>query len=225
MTRVKICGITNRTDAGVAVEAGADLLGFIFYPPSPRSVTAERAGKVIEHVRKASSSVRTVGVFVDEEVNAVRWVAARCGLDAVQLHGGEPPEAVEALMEDGLDVFKAFRVRDWAFLANMERYRPTAFLLDAYVPHQRGGTGKTFDWELATVARAHGPILLAGGLTPDNVAQAIRAVRPWGVDTASGVEGSPRRKEHDKVRRFIAAAKQALSEGTVAPPTLSLTRT
>jgi phosphoribosylanthranilate isomerase len=208
MTRVKICGITNRADARVAAEAGADLLGFIFYPPSPRSVTAEQAVEVIEHARKASSEVRSVGVFLDEEVDAVRSVAARCGLDAVQLHGGEPPRAVEALMEDGLDVFKAFRVRDRAFLAHMERYRPTAYLLDAYVPHQCGGTGQTFDWKLAVAAKAHGAILLAGGLTPDNVARAISAVRPWGVDTASGVEASPRRKNHDKVRQFVSAAKR-----------------
>jgi phosphoribosylanthranilate isomerase len=217
MTRVKICGITNRADARVAVEAGADLLGFIFYPPSPRFVTMEQAGKVIEHVRKAPSEIRTVGVFVDEEAKTVRRIAERCGLDAVQLHGGEPPEAVEALMGDGLDVFKAFRVRDRAFLADMERYRPTAYLLDAYVPNQRGGTGQTFDWELAVAAKPLGPILLAGGLTPGNVAQAIRAVRPWGVDAASGVEDSPGQKEHDKVRRFIVAAKQVSLEGIAHP--------
>jgi phosphoribosylanthranilate isomerase len=217
VTRVKICGITNWADARVAVEAGADLLGYIFYPPSPRSVTAEQAGRVIEHVRKASSQARSVGVFVDEEINAMRWVAARCGLDALQLHGGEPPEAVEALMEDGLDVFKAFRVRDRACLAVMERYRPTAYLLDAYVPNQRGGTGQTFDWELALAVKALGPVLLAGGLTPGNVVQAVRAVRPWGVDTASGVEASPGRKDHDKVQRFIAAAKRASPSGLAGP--------
>jgi phosphoribosylanthranilate isomerase len=217
MTRIKICGITNQADAEVAVEAGADLLGFIFFPPSPRFVTAEQAGKVIQHARKASSEIRTVGVFVDEEAKAVRRIAERCGLDAVQLHGGEPPDAVEVLIEDGLDVFKAFRVRDRAFLADMERYRPTAYLLDAYVPNQRGGTGQTFDWELAVAAKALGPVLLAGGLTPGNVAQAIRAVRPWGVDAASGVEDSPGQKEHGKVRRFIVAAKQVSLEGIAHP--------
>jgi phosphoribosylanthranilate isomerase len=217
VTRVKICGITNLADARVAVEAGADLLGYILYPPSPRSVTAEQAGEVIKQVRKASSQVLNVGVFVDEEVDAVRRVAAGCGLDVVQLHGSEPPEAVERLMEDGLDVFKAFRVRDSAFLAAMERYRPTVYLLDAYVPNQRGGTGQTFDWELAAAAKALGPVLLAGGLTPTNVAQAVRAVRPWGVDTASGVEASPGRKDHDRVRGFVAAARRASSTGIVGP--------
>jgi phosphoribosylanthranilate isomerase len=180
-------------------------------------VTVERARGIIEQVRKASSEIRKVGVFVDEEVHAVLRTAARCGLDAVQLHGGEPPWAVEALMEDGLDVFKAFRVRDGAFLDDMERYRPTAYLLDAYVPHRHGGTGQTFDWELAGAAKAHGPILLAGGLTPRNVAQAIRAVRPWGVDTASGVEASPGQKEHHRVRSFVAAAKRASPEAIVDP--------
>jgi phosphoribosylanthranilate isomerase len=208
MTRVKICGITNRADARVAVEAGADMLGFIFYPSSPRSVTAEQAAEVIEHARKVCPEVHSVGVFVDEEVMAVRRIAKRCGLDAVQLHGAEPPQAVEALMEDGLDVFKAFRVRDSAFLADMEHYRPTAYLLDACVPNQCGGTGQTFDWELAVAAKEHGPILLAGGLTPANVAPAIGAVQPWGVDTASGVEASPGRKNHDKVRQFVRAAKK-----------------
>ncbi|MEA3377389.1 MAG: phosphoribosylanthranilate isomerase [Chloroflexota bacterium] len=206
MTQVKICGITNPDDGAVAVEAGADLLGFIFYPPSPRSVTREGARRVIEQLRRVSSDFRAVGVFVDEELKAVRRTAGRCGLDAVQLHGREPPEAVEALTEDGLDVFKAFRVRDRTFLADMERYHPTAYLLDAYVASQRGGTGQTFDWELAVAAKERGPILLAGGLTPDNVAQAVRAVRPWGVDTASGVEASPGRKDYDKIRQFVAAA-------------------
>jgi phosphoribosylanthranilate isomerase len=119
---------------------------------------------------------------------------------------------VQALTEDGLDLFKAFRVRDHAFLADMERYHPTAYLLDAYVANQHGGTGQIFDWQLAVAAKEHGPILLAGGLTPDNVAQAVRAVRPWGVDTASGVETSPGRKDHEKMQQFVAAANGELAE-------------
>jgi phosphoribosylanthranilate isomerase len=217
MTRVKICGITDPDDGLVAVEAGADLLGFIFYPPSPRSVTPEQACRIIEQLRRVSSDFRSVGVFVDEEPKAVRRIAGRCGLDAVQLHGREPPEAVEALTEDGLDVFKAFRVRDGAFLADMERYHATAYLLDAYVANQHGGTGQTFDWQLAVAAKEHGPILLAGGLTPDNVAQAVRAVRPWGVDTASGVETSPGRKDHDKMRQFVAAVNGELAGRDFGP--------
>jgi phosphoribosylanthranilate isomerase len=207
MTRVKICGITNALDGTIAAEAGADLLGFIFYPPSPRSVTPEVARRVVAEARRASPDVRAVGVFVDEDPQTMRHIAARCDLDVVQLHGREPPEVVEMLFEDGLDVFKAFRVRDTAFLAAMERYRPTAYLLDAYVPNRPGGTGQTFDWALALTAQSRGPILLAGGLTPDNVSQAVRTVRPWGVDTASGVESTPGKKDHRKVQRFVAAAK------------------
>jgi phosphoribosylanthranilate isomerase len=207
MTRVKICGLTNPEDALVAAEAGADLLGFIFYPPSPRSVTPERAGWVVEAVQRASLAVRFVGVFVDEEPGTVRQIAARCDLDYAQLHGTEPPEMVATLMDEGLSIIKAFRVRDGTSLAEIERYRATAYLLDTYVPGQPGGTGHTFDWELAVPARRHGPVVLAGGLTPDNVAQAVRMVHPWGVDVASGVEAAPGCKDHDRLRRFITAAK------------------
>lgn len=214
MIRVKICGLTNVKDALVAVEAGADLLGFIFYPPSPRSTTPEQAQKIITEVQSASPDVHAVGVFVDETPEAVVEIASRCGLDAVQLHGDEPPEMVAALMAEGLDVFKAFRVRDEAFLAQMERCRPTAYLLDAYAAGKHGGTGQTFDWELAARAKTHGPILLAGGLTPANVARAVRAVHPWGVDTASGVEAAPGRKDEDVVRAFVAAAKSAAPDNT-----------
>ncbi len=215
MTQVKICGITNPADGVAAAQAGADLLGFIFYPPSPRSITPRRAQKVIEQARRVSPVLRAVGVFVDEHLERIRRIADRCRLNVVQLHGGEPPEAVEALIENRLDVFKAFRVRDGAFLEEMERYRPTAFLLDAYVGHQHGGTGHTFDWELAVAARPCGPILLAGGLTPENVARAVNVVHPWGVDAASGVEARPGRKDHHKLELFVAAAKGGMSDERV----------
>jgi tryptophan synthase beta chain len=223
MTRVKICGITNLGDALVAVEAGADLLGLIFYPPSPRSVTLDQACHIVEQVRQTSLDVHTVGVFVDEETRTIQRVAGYCGLDVVQLHGRETPETASKLMEGGLEVFKAFRVRDDAFLTEMERYAPTAYLLDAYAPDRQGGTGQTFDWRLAVTAKAHGPILLAGGLTPDNVTRAIQSVRPWGVDTASGVEAEPGRKDHEKVRQFVAAAKRCSNEREpcCSPPALA----
>ncbi len=208
MTRVKICGITDCDDAMVTVEAGADMLGFIFYPPSPRSVTPARARRVIEQVHRASRTIWTVGVFVDEEPDVVRRTVDACGLDGVQLHGKEPPEMVETFMDEGLRVLKAFRVRNSGSLTAMDQYHPTAFLLDAYVPDRHGGTGRTFNWSLAVKAKIHRPVLLAGGLNPDNVAEAVRAVHPWGVDTASGVEASPGLKDHDKVRQFIAAAKE-----------------
>ena len=209
MTRVKICGITSPEDARIAAEAGADFLGFVFYSSSPRCVTLERACWIIEAVRRASFAVRFVGVFVDEEPGTVWQIASRCGLDYAQLHGAEPPETVITLMERGLGVIKAFRVRDGASLAEIERYQATAYLLDAYVPGQPGGTGRKFDWTLAARAKEHGPVILAGGLTPDNVAEAVRTVHPWGVDVSSGVEAEPGRKDPDKLRCFIAAVKSS----------------
>ncbi len=215
MTRVKICGITRLEDALAAAEAGADFLGFIFYPPSPRSVPPERAAFIIQRVRQASTAPRTVGVFVDREVSTVARIAEQCKLDGVQLHGDEPPEAVERLLAEGLLVFKAFRVRDAGAVAAMERYPASAHLLDAYVPGQPGGTGETFDWALAGAARRQGRILLAGGLTSENVARAVARVQPWGVDTASGVETAPGQKDHERVRRFVAAARQAARESAL----------
>ena len=214
MTRVIICGLTNPKDALVAAEAGADFLGFIFYPPSPRYVTPERACRIIEAVRRSPFAVHFVGVFVDDEPSTVRKVMARSGLEYAQLHGAEPPETVTTLMDWGLSVIKAFRVRDVASLAEIGRYRATAYLLDAYVPGQPGGTGHTFDWALAVQAGQYGPIILAGGLTSANVAQAVRATHPWGVDVSSGVEAEPGRKDADRMRRFVAAAKSRTAEGT-----------
>jgi phosphoribosylanthranilate isomerase len=213
MTLVKICGITNLEDALVATEAGADFLGFVFYPKSPRCVSPEQAHRIVDVVRRSSLPVSLVGVFVDEEPDTVCHIASRCGLDYAQLHGAEPPEMVTALMERGLRVVKAFRVRDGASLVEIEHYQATAYLLDAYVPGQPGGTGHTFDWKLAVQAKEYGPIILAGGLTPDNVAEAVRATHPWGVDVSSGVEAEPGRKDSDKLRCFIAAVKTANDRG------------
>lgn len=209
MTRVKICGLTNPKDALVAAEAGADFLGFVFYPPSPRYVTPEQVREIVTQIRPQSpgSDLRLVGVFVDQKPEIVARILDFCGLDYAQLHGAEPPERVTTLMDWGVKVIKAFRVSDGASLAEMGCYQPTAYLLDACVPGQPGGTGHTFDWALAVRARQYGPVILAGGLTPDNVARAVHQVRPWAVDVASGVEARPGRKDHDKLRQFIAAAK------------------
>ena len=209
MTRVKICGITNLEDARLAAEVGADLLGLIFYPPSPRYVNPEQACRIVQALRDGSILVPCVGVFVDETLDAVRQIMVDCGLDYAQLHGEEPPEMAAALLEEGFQVVKAFRVRDGAFLAQVEDYPATAYLLDTYIPGQPGGTGQSFDWALAAQASVYGPVILAGGLTPGNVAQAVRTARPWGVDVASGVEAAPGRKDPPKVRCFIATVKNA----------------
>ncbi|MCX5893325.1 MAG: phosphoribosylanthranilate isomerase [Deltaproteobacteria bacterium] len=191
MVRIKICGITNLEDALLAADLGAHALGFIFYAKSPRSVAPEAAREII---RQLPSLVLSVGVFVNEEAAVVRDLAERVGLDWVQIHGQESPEYCRSL---GRRVLKGFRIKDEDSLKELQAYRGAvqAFLLDTYKKGQTGGTGETFDWELARQAREYGPIVLAGGLTAGNVVQAIAAARPQAVDAASGVEAAPGKKE------------------------------
>ena len=214
MTKVKICGITNLEDALLAAEAGADLLGFIFYPPSPRAVEVDGVRPIVQALQTEHAGVGLVGVFVDEPVERVAAIVRACGLDHAQLHGSEPPRDVDELVSQGIAVIKGFRLRDGSAMQEMACYQPTAFLLDTYVAGRPGGTGETFDWRLARDAPPGARVVLAGGLTPDNVVEAMRTARAWGVDVSSGVEARPGRKDHDKVRRFIAAAKQAGEEGS-----------
>ncbi len=214
--KVKICGITNLEDARVAVAAGADFLGFIFYPRSPRYVTSELAGQIIAALRAEGLAAVTVGVFVDAPLAEIERTMQMAGLDLAQLHGDEPAAQVQALSGRA---FKALRLRPGDEIeADALSYLSVApdaawvpqLLVDAYHPGAYGGTGQTGDWRLAHVlARRCERLLLAGGLTPDNVAQAIAEVRPWGVDVSSGVEASPGRKDHGRVRAFIAAARAA----------------
>jgi phosphoribosylanthranilate isomerase len=200
--KVKICGITNVPDGLAAVEAGADALGFVFYDQSPRNVSIETASSLIRHL---PPFVLRVGVFVNAPEDLVVRAIRECGLNLLQFHGDEPPDYC---LQFGLMSMKAFRVRDEASLRNMLEYPTEAWLLDAYSPGKPGGTGETFNWDLALRAQAMGrPIFLAGGLTPENVAHAVRSVRPYGVDVSSGVEAAPGRKEHAKVRLFIQSAK------------------
>jgi phosphoribosylanthranilate isomerase len=197
---VKICGITNPEDALAAVHAGAHALGFVF-APSPRRVTPEQAAEIIAAL---PPFVLTVGVFVDQDAAGV---LARCPLDVVQFHGEEPPDAMAEL--SGARRIKAFRVAAPEDLELMAEYQQVAdaFLLDARVPGTAGGTGRTFPWHLAREARRFGrPIILAGGLTPENVQTAIEIGCPDAVDVSSHVETSPGRKDPDRVRRFVAAA-------------------
>ncbi|MBI4794657.1 MAG: phosphoribosylanthranilate isomerase [Deltaproteobacteria bacterium] len=204
MVRIKICGITNIEDALLAADLGADALGFIFYPPSPRSVAPDAAKAIIAQL---PPFVTTVGVFVDEDAATVKELAAQVGLDWLQFHGRETPEYCRGL---GRRLIKVFRIRDEDSLADLAAYRRVvqALLLDTYKKGQVGGTGETFNWDLARQARKYGPIILAGGLTPENVAQAIATAQPQAVDVASGVEAAPGKKDPEKLRAFIEAIKR-----------------
>lgn len=211
-TRIKICGITNLDDARVAALAGADLLGFIFYEPSPRYVTPEAAGAMVQALGAGTGRPLYVGVFVNTPPETVAQVLDFCGLDAAQLHGDEPPEWVSQCQGRA---YKALRPQNETEADSLlARYRPPvtaanlpALLLDAYHPTLYGGTGHVADWSMAARIARRYPLLLAGSLTPANVAQAVRAVRPWGIDASSGVEAEKGKKDHDKVRALIAAVR------------------
>ncbi|MCC7518841.1 MAG: phosphoribosylanthranilate isomerase [Verrucomicrobiae bacterium] len=205
MVRVKICGITNLRDARLAVRAGADALGFIFAAESPRRVTRAQAAAIC---RRLPPLVARVGVFVNAPAEEIRRTAAACGLDAIQLHGEEPPSACRRLPARTI---KAFRLRHTADLRLLRRYPVDAWLVDAFAKNgRRGGTGRLSDWTLARrAARMGRPVFLSGGLTPENVASAIRAVRPYAVDACSGVERAPGRKDPAKLTALIRAARAA----------------
>lgn len=201
--KVKICGITHIDDAQAAVAAGADALGFMFYEQSPRYVTVAKAAEII---RRLPPFVSKVGVFVDAPEEFVRQALGESGLDTIQFHGRESPEFCRKF--DPLKVIKAFRIADLESLQALPAYGTSAWLLDSYVPGVLGGTGAKFNWNLAVEAQKLGrSIILAGGLTPLNIAQAIRQVKPFGVDVSSGVESAPGRKDEGKLREFITAAK------------------
>lgn len=200
--KVKICGITRVADALAASEAGADALGFMFYASSPRCVSHELAAEIS---RELPPFVARVGVFVNPTEAEVHEAIARCGIDTLQFHGEETPEFCRKF---GLKVIKAFRIRDAASLQATVAYSGEAWLLDSYVAGQLGGTGARFNWDLAVEAvRSRRPVILAGGLTPENAAEAVRQVRPYGLDVSSGVESAPGLKDAAKVHAFIAAAK------------------
>ncbi len=202
-TRIKICGITNVEDAVQAVEAGADALGFVFYAQSPRCVTLAQAQKIIVEL---PPFVTTVGLFVNEEIPQIRRIVTAARLDVVQLHGDEPAD--DCIIEP-LRVIKALRVRDASSLQGADAYPVSALLLDAWSDQAYGGTGKQFDWQLAKKMTANRPIILAGGLNPDNVALAVAEVQPYAVDVSSGVEAEPGRKDHQKVTEFIRRVRKA----------------
>jgi phosphoribosylanthranilate isomerase len=204
--RVKVCGITSAEDARLAVDAGADALGFIFVEGTPRFITPEAAARIIAELPPL---VSPVGVFWDHAPGHVKAVREQCGLAALQFHGNEPPEAVT-----GLDVpaIKTIKVSGPESFEMMERYTVSAFLLDSPARWSEGESRAPIPWELVRRAAARRPIILSGGLTPDNVGTAVRLARPFAVDVDSGVEARPGKKDPEKVRWFIAAAKATSGE-------------
>ncbi len=194
---VKICGITNPEDAMAAVEAGASALGFNFYRKSPRFIEPEEAAHIIENL---PAGVWKAGVFVNAPPDTVSRIAARIGLDVVQLHGDAPPGA----LSHGLRVWRAMGVGPEFDATRLEEFEAEAFLLDTPVSDMYGGTGKTFDW--SRVAGIPRKIIVAGGLDENNVREAIRLARPWGVDACSRLESAPGRKDHARMRAFVKAA-------------------
>jgi phosphoribosylanthranilate isomerase len=215
--KIKICGITNLDDARAAIEAGADMLGFNFYAKSPRYITPEMAGEIAAHLRRSDGQrPLLVGVFVNSPLEEVRSILEITQIDLAQLHGDEPVSVVEQLHGRG---FKALRpTSEEEAHMDAEWFAPhgpnaPVLLIDAYRKDQYGGTGHMADWSIATKLAQQYPILLAGGLTPENVTEAIRQVRPWGVDVASGVEVAPGKKVAAKMRLFVERAKQLIGNG------------
>jgi len=208
MIRIKICGITNLEDAMAATEYGADALGFVFYPESPRNVTPETVKMIISEL---PPYVTTVGVFVNESKSTIEEIVNFSGLDIIQLHGAEPPEMCSMCRK----VIKAIRVKDLTSLEPLKKYSVSGFLLDTYSPNATGGTGRIFNWDIAVEAKKLGRIILAGGLTPENITDAIRWVMPFAVDVVTGVEGGKKGiKDHKKLKQFIERARKA-SKGYV----------
>ena len=205
MGRVKICGITNIKDAVAAAEYGADALGFVFQPKSPRAITPETAKNIVSAL---PPFITTIGVFVNEDKLEIERIIRYVGLNIVQLHGNEPPDACQLNRK----VIKAIRVKDLTDLEPLKRYNVSAFLLDTYSPHTMGGTGQIFNWDIAVEAKKFGRIILAGGLNHENIEEAIKWVRPYGIDVATGVESNKKgEKDHKKLKLFIEKAREAFT--------------
>jgi len=203
MIKIKICGITNLDDAMAATDAGADALGFNFYKKSPRYIEPNKAAEIISQL---PPFVIPVGIFVNEREEKIRENMELTGIQVVQLHGDESPDFCQRF---GGRIIKAFQVKDKESIKHMAHYHVGAFLLDSYREGVRGGTGVTFDWHLAVVAKTFGRIILAGGLTPENVAEAVKLVQPYGVDVTGGVEREKGVKDHMKLKKFIVEVRRA----------------
>ena len=206
---VKICGITKLEDALIAADLGADILGFIFAKGSPRAISAYEAGEIIG---KLLPAITPVGVFVNSPLEEVQAVIEQSGIKCVQLHGKESPYYCQNI---NVPVIKAFRVNKDFCEEILSEYSVEAYLLDTYVNGTAGGTGKTFDWNIAVKAKSYGRIILAGGLTPENVADAITRVGPYGIDISSGVESAPGKKDREKLKRLFGAIDTMRQTGTI----------
>jgi phosphoribosylanthranilate isomerase len=200
--KVKICGTTSLKDAFLAVESGADAIGFIFYKMSPRNISQKEAKEIILQL---PPFIETVGVFVNETSDKINRIAEQCKLNSIQLHGEESPALCRRVKRK---VIKAFRVKNADSLKSIASYDVSGFLLDSYNDGSKGGSGQVFDWNLALRVKKQGPVILAGGLNPYNVFTAIHRVKPYGVDVCSGVEKSPGIKDHEKIREFIKSVRR-----------------
>lgn len=204
-TRIKICGITNEADGLEAARLGADYLGFIFYPPSPRWIEPERAAEVLRAIRDefGERAPLAIGVFVDESSEHVASVRQTATLDGVQFSGDEPPEALAAAAPP------RFRGLSIETLERLGAYEAEAYLCDTHAPKEKGGTGRAYDYDALLPHVAHHPIIIAGGLTPETVGGVVARLRPWGVDVSSSLESEPGRKDLARMRAFIEAVREA----------------
>ena len=204
MTKVKICGIKTLRDALAAIEAGADMLGFNFYPKSVRFIELEACKRISPALRQDHPSIQLVGVFVNASFEEIQHVLGECALDLAQLSGDESPKLCDALRGKAFKSFHGIPVRD---VRPYARSSAPAFMVDGTVSGAYGGTGSAVDWSRAAKLATHHPLLLAGGLRPENVAEAIMQARPWGVDVASGVESRPGEKDAGRMKAFVDAVR------------------
>ena len=199
MTKIKICGITNKIDAVEAAKLGVDMLGFVFYRKSKRAVEPRTVRDIVNEL---PDSILKVGVFVDEDPERVAEIAQDCSLDILQFHGDETKEYCAGFKDD-YKVIKAFRIKDRGSLKGINDFDVDFYMLDTYSAGSKGGSGKSFDWKLIEGFELLRPVILSGGLTPDNVTKAIQNVVPYGVDVSSGVEKEPGKKDLELMKRFV----------------------
>lgn len=200
-TKIKICGITNMEDAQAAADFGADALGFIFYKESKRYVDPQVVKSIISSL---PPFITTVGVFVNQALDEISQIKKTTGIQVAQLHGDETSEFASSL---SIDVIKVIRVKDKSDLDKVAQYSAQAILFDTYSDQEYGGTGESFDWEILNNLLSEKKIILSGGLNPENVLEAVQIVRPYAVDVSSGVEDTPGKKDHTKIKKFIGAIK------------------